>query len=134
MDHIKVLKRAWEILKHYRVLWIFGILLALTTASAGGGQSNYRTSSDESPPEWNYQIPEGSEIQGEIEAFVRSLVEGLQPRVGLFIFIGIAILLIGLTLFIISRIVRYVSETSLIRMVDDYEETGERYTLSLIHI
>jgi hypothetical protein len=28
MDHIKVLKRAWEITWRYRVLWIFGIILA----------------------------------------------------------------------------------------------------------
>ena len=34
MDHVKVLKRAWEILWRYRVLWVFGIILALT---AGGG-------------------------------------------------------------------------------------------------
>ena len=35
MDHIKVLKRAWEIIWRYRALWIFGIILALTT----GGRS-----------------------------------------------------------------------------------------------
>ncbi len=31
----KILKRAWHILWNYRVLWIFGILLAIT---AGGRQ------------------------------------------------------------------------------------------------
>jgi hypothetical protein len=38
MDHMKILKRAWEITRSYRVLWVFGILLALT--SANGGSSN----------------------------------------------------------------------------------------------
>jgi len=30
MNHGKVLKRAWEILWRYRVLWIFGVIVALT--------------------------------------------------------------------------------------------------------
>ena len=30
MDHFKVLKRALEITCRYRVLWVFGIILALT--------------------------------------------------------------------------------------------------------
>ncbi len=30
----KILKRAWHILWNYKILWIFGILLAIT---AGGG-------------------------------------------------------------------------------------------------
>ena len=34
MDHAKVLKRAWEILWRYRVLWIFGVIVALTAAGA----------------------------------------------------------------------------------------------------
>ena len=34
MDQIRVLKRAWEITWRYRALWVFGIILALTT---GGG-------------------------------------------------------------------------------------------------
>ncbi len=33
----KILKRAWHILWNYRVLWIFGILLAITGAGRGGG-------------------------------------------------------------------------------------------------
>jgi hypothetical protein len=33
MDHIKILKRAWQIVWSYRALWIFGILVALTTVS-----------------------------------------------------------------------------------------------------
>ena len=34
MDHTKILKRAWAILWQYRVLWIFGIILAITASSS----------------------------------------------------------------------------------------------------
>lgn len=33
MNHTTVLKRAWHMVRHYRALWIFGIILALTVAS-----------------------------------------------------------------------------------------------------
>jgi len=41
MDHMKVLKRAWQILWHYRALWIFGIILALTAPSTRGNEARY---------------------------------------------------------------------------------------------
>ena len=42
----KILSRAWQILWKYKVLWIFGLLLALSGAGGGGGSgggsnSNY---------------------------------------------------------------------------------------------
>ena len=36
IDFGKILKRAWHILWNYRILWIFGILLAITTGGGGG--------------------------------------------------------------------------------------------------
>ena len=41
MSHKNVLKRAWEILWQYKALWVFGLILALTTASYSP-QSNYQ--------------------------------------------------------------------------------------------
>ena len=35
MDHFKILRRAFQLTWSYRALWMFGILLALTTASSG---------------------------------------------------------------------------------------------------
>ena len=32
----KILSRAWQILWKYKVLWIFGLLLALSGAGGGG--------------------------------------------------------------------------------------------------
>ncbi len=37
MNHANVLKRAWETLWRYRVLWIFGVIVALTATSGTSG-------------------------------------------------------------------------------------------------
>ena len=126
MDHTKVLKRAWEILKQYRVLWIFGLILALTTASPAT-QSSYQFDRTDVPPDWQYTIPEGSDFQEAIEAFVRWLARGAwRPAAGVGLAIIGVVVLLSLVFVIITAIARYVSETSLIRMVDAYEETGEK--------
>ena len=35
MDFSRILKRAWHMVKSYRALWVFGVILALTTVSLG---------------------------------------------------------------------------------------------------
>ncbi|MBN1921343.1 MAG: hypothetical protein JW892_08875 [Anaerolineae bacterium] len=129
MDHTRVLKRAWEILKQYRVLWVFGLILALTTASAssGGAQSGYQFSGDDFPPESQYEIPEGSTPQEVIEGIVRELSGGVwQPRAGTVITIIVLLVLVILVLGVIAVVARYVSEAAMIRMVDIYETNGEK--------
>jgi len=50
MEYGKILKQAWKNVTGYRALWIFGILLALTTATGSTGttasQSAWRTDGD----------------------------------------------------------------------------------------
>lgn len=126
MDHTKVLKRAWEILKQYRVLWIFGLILALTTGSPGA-QSSYQFNRNDVPSDFSYQIPEGGDFQEGIEALMRWLSRGAwRPAAGLGITIIGLVVLVVLALVVLSTVARYVSETSMIRMVDAYEETGEK--------
>ena len=103
MDHGKVLKRAWNILWRYRALWVFGFILALT--AGGGGSSSGRVannwgqySTDRIPPE-----------------VVSTLIA-----------IGIGLACLTVILIIVAAIARYVAATALIRMVDDYEETGQK--------
>lgn len=111
MDHIKVLKRAFEITWRYRVLWVFGVILALTTGggggSGGGGGGNGGS---------GFPSPGG-----------RPHVPEIPPQVvGILIGIGIALACLIVILIVVATIARYVAETALIRMVDDYEETGEK--------
>jgi hypothetical protein len=122
MDHVKVLKRAWEILWRYRALWIFGIILALTTASGspgspsgpnGGGQPEYHIDEGDWPfPDGRLELPE---IAPEV--------------VSTLVVIGVGLGCMVIFLIIATTVARYVAETALIRMVNDYEETGETQTI-----
>ena len=136
MDHINILKRAWNILWRYRALWIFGIVLAMTaTGGSGGGSSNAASrGGNNSGSLFQYQfddpdqLPEG--FRSAFEALGKGIEQLVESGVGEFVSnvfpVIIALLCFGLIMFIISRIARWVSEVSLIRMVDHTEETGEQ--------
>jgi hypothetical protein len=117
MDFMKILQRSWHILWHYRALWIFGILVALTVGGTNGGGN----------PTVQFSPPAGQSIQNgdwfngyqwdgsywdEASWSVLSLVIALAC---FFCVVGV-----------VFTILRYVANISLIRMVDQYEET-EKY-------
>lgn len=119
MDHMRVLKRAWEITWRYRALWIFGIVLALV---AGGGRGGGGGGGGGAPGGNQAQY----NLDGEGLSWIPEAVPEISAAaVNAMIAIGIAIGCVILLLIIASVIARYVAETSLIRMVDDHEETGE---------
>jgi hypothetical protein len=117
MDHIKIIKRAFHITKIYRALWLFGILLALTTginangsASGGGGGGDGGGNGNNFNP-----FPGGAPyLSGNWEAFAMELIP-----------IAVALICLALLLAVVLTILRYVSETAVITMVDRYEETEE---------
>jgi hypothetical protein len=134
IDIGKILKRSWHILWNYRVLWIFGVLLALTTGGSNSGSSNSRGSSHApqnnsggfpgdlpgNAPQWLHEL---------VQWFVQN-VEPLftHPRehIGTFVVIGVIIFLIILILSTLAAFVRYPSETAVMRMVDEYERSGSK--------
>ena len=135
MKHMQVLKRAWHILWSYRTLWIFGIILALTTAS-GGGTQGYQYSGDETT---NYEFDRTRPILPQLTEAAEELIE--EGRVELDLIrseqndeqfawqILRAVLwftVVVVTLALIGKIFRYTSEVSLIKMVDKYEDSGEK--------
>lgn len=144
MDHTKILKRAWHILWSYRVLWIFGIILALTaTGGVGTSGTSYSVGSgdfqdgqlrDFSPDQFRRDLDDafddfGEELEEAIEDFEDFFGDGIRSStVDTIIAIGIGLLIFFFLLFIVGRVARYVAEVALIRMVDNYEETGERLT------
>jgi hypothetical protein len=107
MDYTKILKRAWHAVWNYRALWIFGVILALT---AGGGANNR--------VQYSFRNED-----------LRSLrLERIPPElVSTLLAIGIGLACLIVLLIVVAAIARYVSETALIRMVDDYEETGQKH-------
>ena len=117
MNHINILKRALNITINYRALWIFGILLALTSGSGSGNGGSSSSSSPNTDPNFNWQNPFGELPQ-------------LSPEMtNMWIGIAIGLACLLLISILIGSIARYVSETALIRMVDEHENSGEQLTI-----
>lgn len=108
MNQIALVKRAFAITRRYRVLWLFGILIALTSGGGSGGSgSNYRFRGDELQRR-------GITLPPELANFDPGRYLGwIVLCCGLLLILGIAAL-----------IVSYVARTALYRMVDQIEATG----------
>lgn len=151
MDHGKVLTRAWHMLWRYRALWVFGVILALTTTSWSAASLfkdneprnerpgrillNYRHQRD-------YLSPRPGEIVLQYDppddvSFVvpfRNRAGNLEVRtfpvrpelVASLVFLVAAFLGFLALAIVAGRVARYVAETALIRMADEHEATGER--------
>lgn len=128
LNHMSILKRAWRILWNYRVLWVFGIILALTAGGGGGsngarfggrGDSDFRF---DAPPAIRRELEQMGEGLGEL--FEQTFSRGIVPAGIIGLVVGFACL--GLMLIVAATIARYVSENALIKLVDDHEETGEQ--------
>ena len=118
MDYTKVLKQAWHTVWNYRALWVFGIILALTT---GGGSWSASRGDGDKGFQYNFR--------GE-DLFHFEMGEMPPPEVvSILIAVGVGLVCVIVILIIAATIARYVAETALIRMVDDYEKTGEQRTV-----
>ena len=130
MNHTQILKRAWTILWGYKTLWVFGIILALTSASFnnGGNQSRYEFSSNDAD-NGGFHLTPPPEIAREFEALGERLNEFFsEENLSTLIGIIVGLVCLGLLLFTVFRIANYVSQVALIRMVDQYETSGEKVT------
>ena len=138
MDPVKILKRAWHILWSYRALWVFGLILAMAGAgSSGNGSGNngaqFERDSQSSQQPLHEDMKEsfkdaGQEMQ---KLFNEGLGEvGLsEGDVSTLIWIGVIFLVFMIVTSIALAVARYVSETAVIRMVDEYENTGTKMTV-----
>ena len=119
MDHINILKRALNITWFYRALWIFGIILALTTGGNGGNgpQATFEGNGNGGPSQefqWPEELP-----RPPFKEFPSW--EAPEEFTGALVAVSFGLVCLVFVLIIVSVIARYVSETALIRMVDDYE-------------
>jgi hypothetical protein len=125
MDHIRILRRAFEIVRSYRMLWIFGLILALT-AGRSGPNTNYsmdRRDFNNREFDMPFNFPDLREMPD-----WRSFPNwNIDPQVSGTIFgVVIALICLGVILGIIFTVLRYVAINASIRLVDLYESTGER--------
>jgi len=136
IDPVKILKRSWHILWSYRALWVFGLLLAIAAGgTSGGSNSNYRYNNrsgqnSQATPQSMQQA--FKDAQRELHDF---FINGVPSEhitgkdiTAFFWIVGIFVLVMVL-IGIVVAVARYVSETAIIRMVDEYEASGNQMTI-----
>jgi hypothetical protein len=137
IDPVKILQRAWHILWNYRALWVFGLILAIAASSSGNGGNNNNVQWRENNP--TYPMPSFSSPQ-EFFDYARQnmnrLFEQGIPNLDIsgealkaFVWTMVGFLAFMFLISIVVTIAYYVSVTSVIRMVDEYENTGTKMTV-----
>ena len=135
IDIAKVLKRAWHILWSYRILWIFGILLAMTAGGGSGGNnpgsnSSYQFNGNQgSNPGNPFPVPTNPTAREFFDWFqqnIAPLFAHPAQHIATFVWIGVGFFLFILIVSVVFALVRYPTETAVIRMVDEYEKTGTK--------
>jgi hypothetical protein len=116
MDYVAILQRAFRITIKYRALWIFGFFLALCSPSVnissnGGSSDSGGNQSGNGFDKGDFDIPFESIPMPDVDIWM--IVMGIVAAVLCLIFI----------LVVIGIIVRAVTRTALIGMVDQIEET-----------
>ena len=68
LDIMKILKRSWHILWNYRMLWVFGFILAMTVGGNSfgnrGGGSSSSSNNDQNQPGQNQPFDGWQGLQG----------------------------------------------------------------------
>jgi len=137
MDPVKILKRAWYILWSYRALWVFGLILAIAAGSSSGHGSNNGSRYEHNQGENQQVTPQGMQEafrdfqRGLNKLFEQGIPEGHISGQALTTFLWVigAFVLVMVIVGIGVAIARYVSETAVIRMVDEYETSGNKMTV-----
>ncbi|MFT3890860.1 MAG: hypothetical protein QM730_04435 [Anaerolineales bacterium] len=136
MDPVKILKRSWTILWSYRALWAFGLIIALAAGGAGSHGSNnsrYEQRQGQNQQLTPHDMQLGwQEFKQEIskafeQGFPKFNITGESVRA--FVWLFVAFIVVMMLVGIVMAIARYVSETAVIKMVDDYESTGNQMTV-----
>jgi len=139
MDPVKILKRAWHILWSYRALWVFGLILALATAGSSGGSGGNNGTQYQFDSSETQQLPLPEGFRQGMEEFAHEMerlfdegpgqVDFPREQVTALIWIIVIFVALMFVLGIIVAIARYVSETAVIRMVDEYERTDTKMSV-----
>ena len=138
-----LISRAWKILWNYRVLWIFALLLALSGGTGsgggggGGGTSSWTTDRPSRGSDWfNFDWGDGFGNTDMPQWLDESLAWFEQTVIPMFAteesairtVVALVAILIGISLVValLLALVRYPSETAVMRLVDEYEHSGTR--------
>lgn len=135
-DIKKILKRSWQILWNYKMLWAFGFILALGGLNIGSN-SNYRLNDSQRNQPAGIQSPDGwDNLQGDtfaekmnnafqqMGAGIQKLQEQYPVEFRLGTAAVITFFVMAILVGILISILWYVAQTASIRMVDEYEQSG----------
>jgi len=130
------LKRSWQILWNYKVLWIFAFLLALTSGNSSNGGSGgngirytFNGNNNRSMPQGQWQ-----DWMNQAQTWITQNVDPLFAtrtaalNTAIWIVVGVILLIIVVSL--LFALVRYPAESAIIRMVDEHERTGQKLRFS----
>jgi len=138
LDPVKILKRSWHILWSYRALWVFGLILALAAGGASSQSSNNSSRFGQNNGTTQQQVTPQTmqEAFKQFQSEVHKIFEQGIPQAHItgqalttFLWVIGAFILVMMIVGIFMAIARYVSETAVIRMVDEYEATGNKLTV-----
>lgn len=132
-DISTILKRAWHILWDYKILWIFGFIMALTGAGAtsgsggGGGRGGFSG---------NYSLGQNASSFGERGVpywlknwfdvnFTRFFATPEQTMTTV-LWVVVGLVLLGIVISLLLALFRYPAETAAIRMVNQHEDDGSK--------
>ncbi|MFC2015740.1 hypothetical protein ACFLUM_02285 [Chloroflexota bacterium] len=146
MDYGKVLKRSWHMVSRYRALWIFGIVLGIVTfswewalLSDSNGENRHARGIVITPMDGEtFHDALERTLQQELDWVERDIANALRDLdqlltqgpgrrfvVDITTILAVLAAALAITL-VVNKVARYVSEAALIRMVGEYEDTGER--------
>ena len=144
MNTAKIFQRSWDLMRSYRALWIFGVILALTTVSFGTalwmrGEEN---PADRTLVNWEISARDQAWIKEnfglDLPQHYQLTVDDLQVRLddtaltsaerARLFKVAVSILAGGLVLYMIVLVLRYTSEAALIALVDDREFRGQSHS------
>lgn len=118
MDHMRIIRRAFEIVRRYPVLWIFGFLIALSTPRFPGSNSGYRFSGRDLGLNRDFNFPRDFRNL----PFPNLPQEIINTAAG----VAVGVICLAVILAVIFTIIHYVSVSASIRMVDRHEANGEK--------
>jgi hypothetical protein len=145
MNTTKIFQDSWSLMLRYRALWIFGVILALTTISFGSALwlRNNREDQNRTLVNWEISAKDQAWIKEnfglDLPLSYKLTLDDLRlnldessltgpEKLNLVIKILIVSFLVLAVLLVVNLTLRYTAETALIRMVNDHYDGHETYS------